>query len=264
MGENSAISWTNHTFNAWWGCSFVGGSPACAPPEGEPGAVCYAKSWAERCGYSDTGSKFPIWGDDAERRFFGDKHWNEPLRWNRDAREAGEHARVFCMSMGDWAEGRLDQTIALQRLWALIETTESLDWLMLTKRPQLISKLCPLRDHPRVWQGITAENQHWLDIRWRHLRKVEAAIYWLSVEPLFGRLKLPADFLALGKRAWVIVGGQSGSGAVHMEPDHAREIRDQCLAHGVRFHMKQMSGTSKLELEAIPPDLLIRQYPEAA
>lgn len=266
MGENSAISWTHHTFNCWWGCTRIEGSPACGPADGEDGAVCYAETWSERCGYSEPGSKFPIWGAKAQRRYFGDKHWNEPLTWDRKARSVDEMARVFCMSMGDWAEGRPDQSPHLERLWSVITLTENLHWLMLTKRPQLINKLCPphIKRNPRVWQGITAENQKWLDIRWDSLRRVEAEIYWLSVEPMFERLKLPADFLALGKRAWVICGGQSGRKAAKIDADWARDLRDQSMSHGVRFHMKQMSGNTKAELEAIPDDLLIREYPEVA
>ena len=266
MGENSKISWTNHTFNGWWGCTRIEGSPACGPADGEDGAVCYAETWSARCGYGPGAKdgKFPIWGAHEQRRFFGDKHWNEPMKWNRSAEISGERARVFCMSMGDWAEGRPDQAPHLERLWKLIESTPMLDWLMLTKRPQLISKLCPLTNHRRVWQGTTAENQKWLDLRWEHLKRVESTVYWLSVEPLFERIVLPADFLSLGGRAWCIVGGQSGSGAVHMNPEWARALRDQCFEAGVRFHMKQMSGNTKRELEAIPNDLMIRQFPEVA
>lgn len=261
MGKDSKISWTTHTFNCWWGCTRIQGSPACGPAEGEEGAVCYAETWAERTGYSETGSQFPIWGANKQRRYFGDKHWNEPIKWDAEAARRGERARVFCMSMGDWAEGRPDQKPHLERLWDLILKTPNLDWLMLTKRPQLITKLCPLRSS-RVWQGTTTENQEWLDRRWKDLSQVDAEIYWLSVEPMFGPLKLPQDFLRLSKRAWVICGGQSGNGALHMNPDWARDLRDQCLAYDVRFHMKQMSGRTKAELEAIPPDLMIRAYPE--
>lgn len=165
------------------------------------------------------------------------------------------------MSMGDWAEGRPDQREHLTRLWGLIIATPWLDWLMLTKRPQLISKLCPLVS-PRVWQGTTTETQKWLDLRWALLKRVDAEIYWLSVEPMFEPLKLPADFLKLGSRAWVICGGQSGNNTVSMNPAWARSLRDQCIDNGVRFHMKQMSGRTKDELQAIPSDLLIREYPE--
>lgn len=68
MSENSAIDWTHHTFNTWWGCTKV--SPACAR--------CYAETWAKRY-------RWPVWGQHAERRFFGDTHWDAPLAWNRAA-----------------------------------------------------------------------------------------------------------------------------------------------------------------------------------
>lgn len=248
MGADSKISWTTHTFNPWWGCTKVGNSPACEH--------CYAETWAKRTG-------FQIWGDNKERRYFGDKHWNEPRKWDAEARRLGRMDRVFCASMADWAEGRPEQAKHLSRLWDLVLETTSLNWLMLTKRPQLISKLCPLRSS-RVWQGTTAETQAWLDLRWDHLRRVDAEIYWLSIEPMFERLILPSDFKSLGKRAWVICGGESGSHARQIDPAWARSLRDQCQDSGVRFHMKQMSGRTKAELEAIPEDLMIREYPEAA
>jgi len=250
MGADSKISWTHHTFSPWWGCTKVGGSPACDN--------CYAETWAKRTG-------FKIWGDDAPRRYFGDKRWREPLKWNAAAEKAGERARVFCASMGDWAEGRPEQAPELERLWAVWDITPWLDKLMLTKRPQLINKLMPERFRPRadIWQGITAETQAWLDLRWRHLREVEAAVYWLSVEPMFEEIRLPQDFLDLGERGWVICGGESGAHARQIDPAWARNLRDQCRESGTRFHMKQMSGRTKIELEAIPQDLMIREYPMA-
>jgi protein gp37 len=284
MGEISAISWTHGTFNPWWGCSRIEGSPACGPKPGESGAICYAEVWSNRTGFNtsqidaliasglsreaaiEQATKFPIWGAHEKRRYFGDKHWAEPLKWNRSATADDERRRVFCMSMGDWAEGRPDQAPHLERLWKLWDETPMLDKLMLTKRPQLINKLMPEHMRPRsdIWQGITAENQHWLKIRWESLKQVDAAIYWLSVEPMFGPLWLPRDFLALGKRAWVICGGQSGANAQKLDVMAARSLRDQCQAAGVRFHFKQMSGNTKAELQDIPDDLRVREYPEAA
>lgn len=261
MGEFSAISWTDATFNCWWGCTKVGYSPACDH--------CYAETWAERTGYSQKATaesgKFPIWGDDAERRYFGDKHWNEPLRWNKKAEKEGIKRRVFCMSMGDWAEGRPEQKPHLDRLFDLMAQTPSLIWLMLTKRPQLIRKLYPFgtMDNPPlgIWQGVTAETQMWLDLRWKYLKEVPAEVYWLSVEPMFERIKLPQSFLDIGSRGWVICGGESGANARPIDANYARYLRDQCLDWGVRFHMKQMSGRTKAELTAIPEDLMIRQFP---
>lgn len=262
MGQDSAISWTHHTFNCWWGCVEVGGSPACGGLgfKGE----CYAKAWDRRTGGDH-------WGADKSRRFFSDKHWGEPLEWNRDAEKAGERRRVFIMSMGDWAEGRPDQAPHLDRLWKLYDQTPHLDKLMLTKRPQLIPRLYPLGRRTDVWMGVTAENQYWLDNRWEFLRAVDAEIYWLSMEPLFERVTLPASFLDLGSRAWVIVGGQSGGGADELDPSAARAVRDQCREAGVRFHFKQGSQTANWGghkafkiFETFPSDLQIREFPMVA
>jgi protein gp37 len=188
------------------------------------------------------------WGADKPRRFFGDKHWAEPLKWNRDAEKSQERRRMFIMSMGDWAEGRPDQRPHVERLQReTIPQTPWLDKLMLTKRPQLIPSLWTLGRRADVWMGITAENQHWLNIRWSCLRHVEAAIYWLSMEPLFERIVLPDSFLALGKRAWAIVGGQSGPGSVPLDINAARYMRDQCVEASVPFHYKQHG-------EYLPPD----------
>lgn len=237
MGKLSDISWCTGTFNPWWGCQFVGGSPACAPDPGEDGAVCYAKTWDARTGGDH-------WGADKPRRFFGDKHWAEPIKWDRAAAKDGIRRRNFCMSMGDLFEGRPDQQPHLQRLWGLIPITEWTDWLLLTKRPQLIRSLYPdawlASPRSNVWMGTTTENQKWLDIRWPFLRDIDAYVRWLSIEPLFGRMVLPQSFLSLGESAWAIVGGQSGHHAVPMDVQWVRYLRDQCVEASVPFHFKQL------------------------
>lgn len=72
MGKISEIEWTDATFNPWWGCEKV--SPACA--------FCYAESTAARFMAGLWGS-----GPGSKRRFFDDRHWNEPVNWNRLAGE---------------------------------------------------------------------------------------------------------------------------------------------------------------------------------
>jgi len=49
-----------------------------------------------------------LWGGNAPRRFFGEQHWREPLKWNVDAERLGVRARVFCASMADVFEPRGD------------------------------------------------------------------------------------------------------------------------------------------------------------
>lgn len=237
MGKETGIQWTDATFNPWWGCTKV--SAGCDH--------CYADTLATRYGHS-------IWGPDAARRFFGDKHWAEPLKWNRDAEQTGVRRRVFCGSMCDWAEGRPDQAEARDRLFALIEATPWLDWQLLTKRPGAIRHLVPVKWllHPphNVWYGTSVENQEQANRRIPQLLDVPAAVRFLSCEPLLGPVDLtPWLWETAGPEwagsnpspdlSWVIAGGESGPGARPMHPDWARGLRDQCQAAGVAFHFKQ-------------------------
>src|SRR5688572_21886599 len=117
MGESTTITWTHHSWNPWWGCVKV--SEGCKN--------CYAESFSKRACHD-------IWGPGSQRRFFGDKHWAEPIKWDRAAEKAGERRRVFCASMADVFEDRPDLVEPRRRLFELIRATPNLDWLLLTKR----------------------------------------------------------------------------------------------------------------------------------
>lgn len=228
MARDSSIEWTNHTFNPWWGCEKV--SPACTS--------CYAERWARRLGLD-------IWGGRSPRRFFTDAHWNEPLRWNRRALDAGIRERVFCASMADVFEAREDLRPWRQRLWDLIDATPALDWLLLTKRPENVLEMVPWKDRwPRsVWLGTTVEDQIWARRRVPRLLEIPAVVRFVSCEPLLGSLELrpwlrPSP--ATGRRIdWVIAGGESGPHARPMDPRWARDLRDECVEAAVPFHFKQ-------------------------
>jgi len=227
MGRNSSIEWTHHTFNPWWGCVRV--SPGCKN--------CYADTWARRLGLR-------LWGRNMPRRFFSDSHWKEPVRWNHEAHKEGIRRRVFCASMADVFEDRNDLDPWRLRLWELVKQTPWLDWLLLTKRPQRIGSVVPWSDQwpSNVWLGTTAENQHWAEIRLPALLQHAAAVLFVSAEPLIGALDLH-HFLTPkphGRRlSWVIAGGESGAKARPMNPQWARDLRDQCEQAGVPFHFKQ-------------------------
>jgi protein gp37 len=223
MAKDSGIEWTHHTFNPWWGCVKL--SPACAH--------CYAEVWARRVGME-------LWGGGAPRRFFGEAHWREPLRWNAESGRTGRRARVFCASMADVFEPRPDLDPWRSKLWDLIEKTPHLDWLLLTKRPGNIRKVYPWVAAPRdnVWLGTTAENQRWADIRIERLAAVEARVRFLSCEPLLSAIDL-GPWLREGQIGWVIAGGESGGGARPTHPNWLRTLRDQCAQHRAAFHFKQ-------------------------
>ncbi|MDQ3804296.1 MAG: phage Gp37/Gp68 family protein [Acidobacteriota bacterium] len=92
-----------------------------------------------------------------------------------------------------------------------------------------------------VWLGFSAENQKEFDARWECFRLIagQGWTVFVSCEPLLGPVALPADFLALGGRAQVIAGGESGKLARPSHPDWFRSLRDQCVPAGVAFLFKQ-------------------------
>ena len=228
MGKNSSIEWTDHTFNPWWGCAKV--SPGCEN--------CYAEAWAKRVGAK-------VWGAKQDRRFFTDKHWDEPLKWNAGAESEQTRRRVFCASMADVFELRTVLDPWRVRLWKLIDKTPWLDWLLLTKRPQNIEKKVPWEnDWPEnVWLGTTVENQKYVDERLPILLKFPAKRRFLSCEPLLGSIDLGAWTDRRPKRLhpidWVIAGGESGPNSRAMLPGWAKTLRDQCQQADIPFHFKQ-------------------------
>lgn len=246
MGSATAIAWTDHTFNPWWGCTRV--SPACAS--------CYAETFAHRLGLE-------VWGKNAERRFFGPGHWTEPIRWNRRAAEAGRRELVFCASMADVFEDRDDLLEERARLFALIVSTPHLTWQLLTKRPENVRRMVPsswlmapattagnLLVAPvdvaepgwpaNVWIGTTVEDQTRAEERIPFLLEIPAPVRFLSCEPLLGALDL-SRFLWTGL-GWIIAGGESGNGFRPLDLDFARDLRDQARAAEVPFFFKQVGG----------------------
>lgn len=249
MAENSAIEWTDHTFNPWIGCTKVG--PGCDN--------CYAADLSRaRLGVP--------WGPGQPRRHTAASTWKQPRAWNNRAARLGIRYRVFCASLADVfdnevpAEWRAD-------LFALIRETPHLDWLLVTKRIGNAAKMAEAAGGwpVNVWLGATIVNQAEAE---RDIPKLLAfdggpLIRFLSMEPLLGPVDLskvrwhvggypmegalptpgePDDFIYWAHQygiAWVIVGGESGPHARPMHPDWARSLRDQCAAAGVPFLFKQ-------------------------
>jgi protein gp37 len=88
--------------------------------------------------------------------------------------------------------------------------------------------------------GVSVENQDYT-MRIDHLRRTDAHVKFLSLEPLLGPLRK----LNLRAIDWVIVGGESGPGARPMDSEWVRDIRDQCLHADVQFFFKQWGGVNK-------------------
>jgi protein gp37 len=111
---------------------------------------------------------------------------------------------------------------------------------ILTKRSERLMQLHDqLSWKKNIWMGVSIEDVRVLH-RLNDLKKTTAYVKWLSLEPLLG----PLPNLDLDGIDWVVVGGESGPKARHMQADWVREIRDQCMAANVPFFFKQWGKLS--------------------
>lgn len=224
MGKDSKIEWCDHTFNPVWGC--VKCDPGCEN--------CYANSLASRFGYD-------VWGPEKPRRLFGEKHWNEPRRWDKQAAKQGIKAKVFCGSMCDVFEihannewqRKLD--VEREKLWGLINKTPNLIWMLLTKRPENVLGLIPDVMPKNVWMGVSVSEPNGMR-RVEELAKIPARVRFLSVEPMIGMV------WASRYIDWVIIGGESEQhGKARPLPiSSAADLIEQCDHLAIPVFVKQM------------------------
>ena len=259
MGENSAISWTTHTFNPWWGCVKV--SPGCAR--------CYAETWAARY-HGQT-----LWGPDAARKVPSEAYWREPLKWQKQAQGQQQRPRVFVASMGDVFETHRDTAThdrmneAREKLARLVIDTPDLDWLFLTKRIESAAHYLDWmfqQGRPtNLWLGCTVENQEQWEKRMPHLLGTEAARHFISVEPMLGPITMTYTGPTCWQDTldWVICGGESGPGCRPMKEEWASDLLSQSMAGGAAFWMKQLGGHphKRHELTDFPEELRVRECP---
>jgi len=216
MARNSTIGWTHHTMNFWWGCTKV--SIECRH--------CYVGPIMRR------GGREPFHGPMRTR------NWTEPEKWNRQAAGRGERERVFTCSMSDFFHEGADGWRA--EAWQVIRCCAHLDWLILTKRPELARDRLPLDwggGYPNVWLGVTCghpDSYH----RLHRLREIPARVKFVSAKPLLARL----DFRPyLAWIDWVITGCERAARDKRqvMDLDWVRDIDRQCEEAGVQHFFKQ-------------------------
>ena len=218
MAQRSAIEWTGDTWNPVTGCSKV--SAGCRN--------CYAERMAKRLqamGQPNYAHGFALTLQ---------PHMLElPLRWRKPR-------TIFVNSMSDLFHegvplGYIEQVFAVMRRasWHRFQ--------VLTKRAERLAELAPRLEWPdNVWMGVSVEDERCRG-RIDALRRVPAAVRFLSLEPLLG----PLPDLDLDGIDWVIVGGESGPGARLMEAEWVLDLRDQCRRAGIPFFFKQWGGTRK-------------------
>lgn len=258
MGETTKISWTQHTFNPWIGCTKV--SPGCDN--------CYASTQDARWGHDS-------WGKGKPRRRTTYQNWLQPIKWDKQAAAEGKQHLVFCASLADVMDDEAPLR-ARDELCELIDATPHLTWQLLTKRPHRYSRyLPPSFKHDNVWLGTSAENQEFYNVRWPLLMaeaRKRNLVSFISYEPALGPLSMfawstsahnPEFVIDDTFPNWLIAGGESGAHRRPMETEWFESLKAECESWGVSFFVKQLSARTPEEgAKLIPASLLIRQFPK--
>ncbi|MFY9689298.1 MAG: phage Gp37/Gp68 family protein [Candidatus Acidiferrales bacterium] len=223
MSLDSAIEWTDATWNPVRGCTKI--SPGCKH--------CYAETFAERF----RGVKGHPYEQGFDMRLVPEK-LAEPLRWRSPK-------MIFVNSMSDLFHDKVpdDYIVAVARVMVAAKWHT---YQVLTKRSErlrdlLNSKLSFAAREPHVWWGVSVEDKKHGVPRIEHLRSAEAAVRFLSVEPLLE----DTGTLDLRGIHWMIVGGESGPGARPLQKEWVLSLRDQCKQNKVAFFFKQWGGVRK-------------------
>ncbi|MGB8655788.1 MAG: phage Gp37/Gp68 family protein [Candidatus Acidiferrales bacterium] len=223
MSLQSAIEWTDATWNPVRGCTKI--SPGCKH--------CYAETFAERF----RGVKGHPYEQGFDLRLVPEK-LAEPLRWRKPR-------MIFVNSMSDLFHDAVPE----EYICAVAKVMVTARWhtyQVLTKRSKRLRELLDSRlsfaaKQPHIWWGVSVEDQKYGLPRIADLRDAQAAVRFLSVEPLLedvGKLNLAGI-------SWVIVGGESGPGARPMKKEWVVSVRDQCKQERVPFFFKQWGGVRK-------------------
>ena len=224
--SKTKIEWADEVWNPVTGCT----------PISEGCQNCYAKRMAQRLkgrfGYPED-EPFSV-------TLHADK-LHQPLKWKKPR-------RVFVVSMGDL----FHVCVRMTDLTYILDIISKCKWhtfMILTKRIDRASKIMdnPIwwEENKHVWLGVSCENQQRADERIPILLQIPAAKRFVSIEPMLGPMDLCQDlayppFLGVGRIDWVIAGCESGPNRRQAKRKWFRELKDQCVAAGIPFFLKQM------------------------
>jgi protein gp37 len=240
----TSIEWSDATWNPLTGCTKI--SPGCSR--------CYAETMSRR---------LRLMGQPNYRNGFQltlHEHMLEvPLAWKKPR-------KIFVNSMSDLYHAEVPEAF-IRRVFDTMTRAHWHQYQILTKRAERLEQLAPsLPWGPHIWQGVSVENAEYT-CRIDHLRRTEARVKFLSIEPLLG----PIPALDLSGIDWVIVGGESGGNCRPMELDWVAGIRAACERQDVPLFVKQTGEklARRLKLKSKkggdpsewPAALRVRQFP---
>ena len=262
--NRTKIPWTDYTWNVVTGCTPI--SPGCEH--------CYAQAMARRFKWPQEVQLHP-------ERLEEPRHLRKP-------------SRIFVCSMSDLFHEAVDFHFIASVMGHMHQSPHTFQ--LLTKRPARMLEffewfrrdwLGPFasawpKEYPNVWLGVTAENQQQADYRIPLLLQIPAAVHFVSVEPMLSAVNLrrwlqpcgcgglcdsgepcPMAYNA-GGLDWVIAGCESGPGKRPARVEWFRDLKDQCVAAGVPFFLKQMASPVHAFIEHMPEldGQRWAQYPE--
>jgi len=260
VADNTPIEWADATANFLNGCSVL--SPGCTNCYAMRLAGTRMKNQVSRAGLTRPSKAGPVWTGEVR------PHWPAlaaVLGWSRPR-------MIFWNAHGDIGHDAVSDDLIDANVAAIALTPQHTHQLLTKRSPRMREyfhgldreggigrvarfakamnliyehtrhRLCrpgagvPVVPHPlpNLWMGVSAEDQPRWDERVADLRQINAAVRWVSGEPLLGPI---VDTDRMRGIDWLVVGGESGPRPMH--PDWARGLRDQCAAAGVAFHFKQ-------------------------
>lgn len=227
----SQIEWTDATWNPVAGCTVV--SAGCTN--------CYAMEMARRLelmgvakyeGLTRRSGGRTVWTGKVRQ---DDASLSIPLRWKKPR-------KIFVNSMSDLFHEDVSDRFILS-VWEIMEKTPRHHYQILTKRPERMADLVTNKLGsvlPNVWLGTSVEDSSVAD-RIDSLRKVPAAIRFISFEPLIGAV----GQVSLKGIDWAIVGGESGRAARPIKEEWIDGVHYLCEKYGTAFFFKQWGTWGK-------------------
>ncbi|MEK6700352.1 MAG: phage Gp37/Gp68 family protein [Nitrospirota bacterium] len=216
MSTQTTIEWTEQTWNPTVGCTKI--SPGCQN--------CYAETMARRLkamgvnGY-ENGFKLTLLP----------QRLSDPLQRKKPT-------IYFVNSMSDLFHEKIPAAY-IQQVFDVMKKAPQHTFQVLTKRADKMTEFFKTyQASTNAWLGATVENKQHGIPRIDQLRKVEAHVRFLSIEPLLEDL----GKLDLSGIHWIIVGGESGPKARLMKPEWVMNIKRQCEEQNVAFFFKQWGG----------------------
>lgn len=213
MTSKSKIEWTEQTWNPTTGCTKV--SPGCKH--------CYAEKMSFRLKAMKAGGY-----ENGFELAMHESRLQQPLKRKKPT-------IYFVNSMSDLFHEDVTDDF-LDKVFDVIRETPRHTYQILTKRSERLPIYFKTRKCPQnVWLGVSVENKKYGVPRIDDLRKVDASIRFLSIEPLLEDV----GNINLSDIHWVIVGGESGSLARPMKAEWADNVRMQCESSNVAYFFKQ-------------------------